>query len=340
MHAKKFFSPKEERDSRTPISYSDAIFVEDEKNSNAPKPARPLSIEELLEGGLVKAVMSDNCSTPNASSQREWQHGFVEISTDKTIFRFFQEGEKQKKFLLSAKKIGETDYYISQYFGYPQELDKSGMPTKGSPQRPTPSVPRVGGHRFCCSLHLNSTSRKFELWSKTCEKCDNELSKFSCGENLSGSERRQMLADIKHAERSICAGDTTMTADARWIRIDIPHVSTKLVRSGWCERFPRNAANKGMQLASNLPTWNERIQSLSLKFVEGRVRAASSKNFLISCPDPRAGKDKNGNPLLHDCMQFGKVKSGKFNLSYRFPVAAIQAFAVALSTYSWKKKAT
>jgi hypothetical protein len=35
------------------------------------------------------------------------------------------------------------------------------------------------------------------------------------------------------------------------------------------------------------------------------------------------------------CFQFGKTKSGLFNLSYRSPVAAIQAFGVCLSLYNW-----
>ncbi len=33
--------------------------------------------------------------------------------------------------------------------------------------------------------------------------------------------------------------------------------------------------------------------------------------------------------------RYGKTKSGLFNLSYRNPVAAIQAFGVSLSLYNW-----
>ncbi len=37
-----------------------------------------------------------------------------------------------------------------------------------------------------------------------------------------------------------------------------------------------------MELSSMLPDWNPRIQSLSMKFLHGKVKAASSKNFLVS----------------------------------------------------------
>ena len=58
-----------------------------------------------------------------------------------------------------------------------------------------------------------------------------------------------------------------------------------------------------------------------------QVKAASSKNFLVS--KLNAMDEENA------CFQFGKVRSGLFNLSYRNPVAAIQAFGVSLSLYNW-----
>lgn len=82
-----------------------------------------------------------------------------------------------------------------------------------------------------------------------------------------------------------------------------------------------------MSLASMLPAWNPRIQSLSMKFLHSRVKAASSKNFLVS---KMSAMDEE-----HACLQYGKTKSGLFNLSYRTPVAGIQAFGVSLSLYNW-----
>ena len=63
--------------------------------------------------------------------------------------------------------------------------------------------------------------------------------------------------------------------------IDIPTLDSESLRQGWCARFPRTAKTS-LELASILPDWNPRIQSLSMKFLHGKVKAASSKNFLVS----------------------------------------------------------
>lgn len=34
-------------------------------------------------------------------------------------------------------------------------------------------------------------------------------------------------------------------------------------------------------------------------------------------------------------LEFGKVRTGRFTLSFRFPVAPLQAFAVFLSAFGW-----
>jgi hypothetical protein len=88
-----------------------------------------------------------------------------------------------------------------------------------------------------------------------------------------------------------------------------------------------NSSNTGtLELETKLPEWNEEIQSLVLKFNGGRVLAASAKNFLV------CAKNKMSHPIL----QFGKCEKGKFVLDFRSPVAAVQAFGVALSVCNWK----
>ncbi len=39
-------------------------------------------------------------------------------------------------------------------------------------------------------------------------------------------------------------------------------------------------------------------------------------------------------------LQFGKFKKGIYNLDFKFPLANIQAFGIALSMFAWKKKDT
>jgi hypothetical protein len=81
-----------------------------------------------------------------------------------------------------------------------------------------------------------------------------------------------------------------------------------------------------LELETKLPEWNNDIQSLVLKFNGARVLAASAKNFLM------CEKGEKSKPVL----QFGKCEKGKFVLDFRSPVAAVQAFGIALSVCNWK----
>lgn len=87
--------------------------------------------------------------------------------------------------------------------------------------------------------------------------------------------------------------------------------------------------NKNMdnliELSNKTPVWNEETQSYVLNF-RGRVTQASVKNFQIvhqSDPD-------------YIVMQFGRVAEDVFTLDYNYPMSALQAFAIALSSFDGK----
>lgn len=101
-------------------------------------------------------------------------------------------------------------------------------------------------------------------------------------------------------------------------------------------------------LVNKFPSWNEQTQSYVLNF-NGRVTQASVKNFQIIHPD-------NGKLTLWLCllvfcllphflysfaedyivMQFGRVAQDVFSMDYSFPLCALQAFAIALSSFDGK----
>ena len=136
------------------------------------------------------------------------------------------------------------------------------------------------------------------------------------------------------------------------------------------ENFRRHVENK-------FPKWNAALGSLSLKFVNNRVRAASKKNFicaaekmpsrddciLAAATSPkrritiereqrgrRASASEAGvssktqfassvDPFAElGCLQIGKVRKGRFNVDFRFPVSPVQALAAALTTFNWVAK--
>lgn len=73
------------------------------------------------------------------------------------------------------------------------------------------------------------------------------------------------------------------------------------------------------------PNWNEKTQSYVLNF-NGRVTQASVKNFQITeADDPQT-----------TIMQFGRIRNDNFTMDYRYPLTAVQAFGIALSSFDPK----
>ncbi|KFP73988.1 Tubby-related protein 3, partial [Apaloderma vittatum] len=80
-----------------------------------------------------------------------------------------------------------------------------------------------------------------------------------------------------------------------------------------------------IELHNKAPVWNDDTQSYVLNF-HGRVTQASVKNFQIvhdSDPD-------------YIVMQFGRVAEDVFTLDYNYPLCALQAFAIGLSSFDSK----
>lgn len=96
--------------------------------------------------------------------------------------------------------------------------------------------------------------------------------------------------------------------------------------------------------------WNEDTQSYVLNF-HGRVTQASVKNFQIVhdndreypyvCLLPPAGLLVVTDVCLwitadYIVMQFGRVAEDIFTLDYNYPMCALQAFAIGLSSFDSK----
>ncbi|XP_035468581.2 tubby protein homolog [Scophthalmus maximus] len=83
--------------------------------------------------------------------------------------------------------------------------------------------------------------------------------------------------------------------------------------------------DKLVTLVNKSPSWKEETQSYVLNF-HGRVTQASVKNFQIIHPD-------NEDYIV---MQFGRVAEDVFSMDYSFPMSALQAFAITLSSFDGK----
>lgn len=73
------------------------------------------------------------------------------------------------------------------------------------------------------------------------------------------------------------------------------------------------------------PRWNEELNAYCLNF-NGRVTEASVKNFQLVTDD-------NQNYVI---LQFGKIGRNTFTMDYQWPMSALQAFAICLSSFDSK----
>lgn len=91
------------------------------------------------------------------------------------------------------------------------------------------------------------------------------------------------------------------------------------------ERLKSQTLDDIVVLHNKTPVWNDETQSYVLNF-HGRVTQASVKNFQI----------------VHDSepeyvvMQFGRISEDVFTMDFRYPLCALQAFGIALSSFDSK----
>ncbi|CAB1314598.1 unnamed protein product [Coregonus sp. 'balchen'] len=95
--------------------------------------------------------------------------------------------------------------------------------------------------------------------------------------------------------------------------------------NGLLMKFQNRKMDNLIELHNKTPTWNDDTASHVLNF-NGRVTQASIKNFQII-----HSKDE-----AYIVMQFGRVADDAFTLDYSYPMCAVQAFAIALSSFDGK----
>jgi tubby-related protein 1 len=91
------------------------------------------------------------------------------------------------------------------------------------------------------------------------------------------------------------------------------------------ERMKRGSSDGLIELHNKSPVWNEETQSYVLNF-HGRVTQASVKNFQLV----------HTNDVDYIVMQFGRISTDHFTMDYSYPMCAIQAFGVAISSFDNK----
>ncbi|XP_049590366.1 tubby-related protein 1 isoform X3 [Syngnathus scovelli] len=176
-----------------------------------------------------------------------------------------------------------------------------------------------GGDNFIGKLRSNLMGTKFTVF-------DNALNPERALPDLSNA-RQELAAIIYETNVLGMKGPRRMSVIIPGMDKDNERVPLRPRNDydGLLIRHQNRRMENLIQLHNKTPVWNEESASHVLNF-NGRVTQASIKNFQIV----------HSKDLDYIVMQFGRIADDIFTLDYKYPMCAVQAFAIALSSFDGK----
>nr|XP_025718298.1 tubby-related protein 1 isoform X1 [Callorhinus ursinus] len=178
-----------------------------------------------------------------------------------------------------------------------------------------------GGENFIGKLRSNLLGNRFTVF-------DNGQNPHRGGGSTNvGSLRQELAAVIYETNVLGFRGPRRMTVIIPGMNMDNERVPIRPrnASDGLLVRWQNKTLESLIELHNKPPVWNEDSGSYTLNF-QGRVTQASVKNFqIVHADDPD-----------YIVLQFGRVAEDAFTLDYRYPLCALQAFAIALSSFDGK----
>ncbi|XP_061466297.1 tubby protein homolog isoform X3 [Rhineura floridana] len=178
-----------------------------------------------------------------------------------------------------------------------------------------------GGESFFGKLRSNLMGTKFTVY-------DNGVNPMKTTLSLEASNLRQELAAICYETNVLgFKGPRKMSVIIPGMNMDHERVSIRPrnEHETLLARWQNKNTESVIELHNKTPVWNDDTQSYVLNF-HGRVTQASVKNFQII----------HDNDPDYIVMQFGRVAEDIFTMDYNYPMCALQAFAIALSSFDSK----
>ncbi|KFQ16026.1 Tubby-related protein 3, partial [Leptosomus discolor] len=219
-----------------------------------------------------------------------------------TYYMHLERDDNRKTFLLAGrkrKKSKTSNYLIS--------IDPTDLSREGE--------------SFIGKLRSNLMGTRFAVY-------DNGISPLKAQDLVEKAHTRQELAAICYETNVLgFKGPRKMSViipgmNMNHQRIPIrPRNERESLLSKWQNKNFENL----IELHNKAPVWNDDTQSYVLNF-HGRVTQASVKNFQIV----------HDNDPDYIVMQFGRVAEDVFTLDYNYPLCALQAFAIGLSSFDSK----
>ncbi|XP_030576382.1 tubby-related protein 3 isoform X2 [Archocentrus centrarchus] len=178
------------------------------------------------------------------------------------------------------------------------------------------------GESFIGKLRSNLMGTKFTVYDNGTNPLKNP------GALLEESNTRQELAAICYETNVLgFKGPRKMTVIIPGMNMNFERVPARPQneQESLLSRWQNHSLENLIELHNKAPVWNDDTQSYVLNF-HGRVTQASVKNFQIV----------HDNDPDYIVMQFGRVAEDVFTLDYNYPMCALQAFAIGLSSFDSK----
>ncbi|XP_077142725.1 tubby protein homolog isoform X1 [Ranitomeya variabilis] len=270
------------------------------ETASAPSPATnepPIDVEDLEEFSMRPAPQGVTIKCRITRDKKGMDRGMYP-----TYYLHLEREDGKKVFLLAGrkrKKSKTSNYLIS--------IDPTDLSR--------------GGESFIGKLRSNLMGTKFTVY-------DNGVNPVKTSSSLEASNLRQELAAICYETNVLgFKGPRKMSVIIPGMNMDHERVSIRPrnEHETLLSRWQNKNTESVIELHNKTPVWNDDTQSYVLNF-HGRVTQASVKNFQII----------HDNDPDYIVMQFGRVAEDVFTMDYNYPMCALQAFAIALSSFDSK----
>lgn len=293
----------------TPTDYvqSEAVVVpKPDQDAETPQQDLQMLGAELSPNGDIITNLKDFVLKPAPDGvsikcrvQRE-KRG-MERSMFPTYYLYLEmENVSKKLFMLAArkrKKSRSSNYLIS--------IDAKDLSREGE--------------NFIGKLRSNFLGTSFTIYDNGVNPSSFRKGRQNIREELAAIHYETNVLGFK-GPRKMVTVIPAMTYNHERIPIQPTHVSETLL-----ERWKSNQMTNLLQLHNKQPVWSDETQAYVLNF-HGRVTQASVKNFqLVHQADEE-----------YIVLQFGRISDDLFTLDYNFPLSALQAFCIALSSFDSK----
>ncbi|XP_028264170.1 tubby protein [Parambassis ranga] len=266
-------------------------------SESSERPSSPLSVEDLEKFALRPAPRDVTIQCRVTRDKRGMEKGFYP-----TYYLHMEKEDGKRVFLMAGrkrKKCKTSNYLISTD---PTNLSRDTNCYIGKLRS------NVLGTKF--TVYDGGENPEKKPFIKECESVRQELAAICYETNVLG---------FKGPRKMTVVIPGMLENDERVAIHPKNDIETLLARHA------SGNTDKLVTLVNKSPSWNEQTQSYVLNF-HGRVTQASVKNFQIIHPD-------NDDYIV---MQFGRVAEDVFSMDYSFPMCALQAFAITLSSFDGK----